>query len=402
MIRCVIILSVQKLISFPFVNHPIVTAPPDTISDYLNILFSLAERFGDESVTEKWSKFHSRFSNGSNGKAVAPVLSDDDLVAKIRKFISRWPFFRRQGLRSKTLCYALVCDILFITAFNNVHQAQKIIDYLQNVVPKSYQNKIKQLTEILYNDAPFNPAFDSVKTLVEYWHLNLKFCAKPLKRILMTGTTSAGKSSLINALLGKDVCRFQNAVCTDEVKKIYNKPFQDGIECSVFSENFAQTPLCFIDTPGINAAQFPEHHKITCEEISKGEYDAIMCVVNGTQIDGSTDEYKHFEYIAKFQHAKIIFAVNKLDDFDDDINKAIERVRVSLVKTGIANPVVYPVSAKAGRIAKKMTLEDKYAAYEADFAKPRLRLSQYYDFALPESLLSHCGIAGLEKIIAEA
>ena len=60
------------------------------------------------------------------------------------------------------------------------------------------------------------------------WAQNRAFSAKPLRTVLITAGMSSGKSTLINALIGKKISRTQNDACTAKIHYIYNKPYEDG------------------------------------------------------------------------------------------------------------------------------------------------------------------------------
>ena len=58
---------------------------------------------------------------------------------------------------------------------------------------------------------------------------NLQFRSKKPFTVMITANMSAGKSTFINALTGKHVCRSQNMACTSKINTIVNKVFEDGV-----------------------------------------------------------------------------------------------------------------------------------------------------------------------------
>ena len=58
---------------------------------------------------------------------------------------------------------------------------------------------------------------------------NASFRAERPLRVLVTATISAGKSTLINALIGKDVAASATATCTSDVTEYHSKAFDDGV-----------------------------------------------------------------------------------------------------------------------------------------------------------------------------
>lgn len=127
---------------------------------------------------------------------------------------------------------------------------------------------------------------------------------------------------------------------------------------------------------------------------------------------------KHLQWVVQnLQKAKLIFVLNKLDDYhdcSDSIEESIHGFKEDLVKIGLENPVVCPISAYFSYLIKlKMTGQvfsadeaDEYALYSQKFKRSFYDLSQYYEGVqcLPtdseEVILSkRAGLYGLEKII---
>lgn len=59
--------------------------------------------------------------------------------------------------------------------------------------------------------------------------MNRKFITNEPIKVIITANMSAGKSTLLNALVGKKVNKTQNDACTAKIHKIVNKPFEDNL-----------------------------------------------------------------------------------------------------------------------------------------------------------------------------
>lgn len=60
------------------------------------------------------------------------------------------------------------------------------------------------------------------------------------KKIIFTANMSAGKSTIINAVIGKRIAKTALEVCTGNISYIYNKPFEDGhilLSCDGYTIN---------------------------------------------------------------------------------------------------------------------------------------------------------------------
>ena len=206
----------------------------------------------------------------------------------------------------------------------------------------------------------------------------------------VVATMSAGKSTLINALLGQKLMPSKQEACTatiTEVKdndadhftaKVYDsngklvqthqnlslevmKSLNDNKEVSrihiegnipfVTSEDVA---LVLVDTPGPNNSRDPEHKAATYRMLSESSKTVVLYVLNATQL-GVNDDYNLLKYVAdsmkvggKQSRDRFIFVVNKLDDFkkdDDSIEAAIKKTREYLHDNGIEDANIYPASA---------------------------------------------------------
>lgn len=206
----------------------------------------------------------------------------------------------------------------------------------------------------------------------------------------VVATMSAGKSTLINALLQQRLMPAKQEACTatiTEIKdndaehfmaKVYDK---NGKLIQVHPElsyeimeqlNSNQevsriraegnipfvtaddVSLVLVDTPGPNNSRDPEHKAATYRMLSESSKTVVLYIMNATQL-AVNDDYNLLSYVAdsmrvggKQSRDRFIFVVNKLDDFkkgEDSVEAAINKVRDYLKDNGIENPNIYPASA---------------------------------------------------------
>ena len=255
-------------------------------------------------------------------------------------------------------------------------------------------------------------------------------------RILITATMSAGKSTLINALVGKSIARTSQEACTGNLCYIYNQPVENACEndlnqnadvdwsapvktnCYFRNQYCGQRKVCLIDTPGVNSTKHKIHGKITREAILNENYHVLICVLNANKI-GTDDEIKHLKWISQNmpKDKKVIFVLNKLDDFDsseDSIPQSIHNVETILKQTGYQNPVLCPISAYFGLLLKKKMYTEElskiqqinYDLLAHKFQQLEYDLSVFYPNrkicadTYQENILYHrCGMAELENIL---
>lgn len=280
---------------------------------------------------------------------------------------------------------ALLFDCFYIAARDNKDVASVIAKDFENMYG-AYKYLIQSVYDALYS----NENKHSVKGIdmqLYCWKINHEHMSKPLQKILITANMSAGKSTLINALVGKRVNKTQNDSCTSKIHYIYNKPFEDGfvtewdgelelnadlktlmednpsnlstkISVGAYYNTSVKTNkrLCIVDTPGVNSALDTEHREMSYKVITDNQYDIVACVLNASNI-GTYDDIKHLEFLAKnVKDKKVVFIINQLDKFDnknDSIEECMSNVLEDIKKIGFKNYCLCPVSAYAALLAKK-------------------------------------------------
>lgn len=206
----------------------------------------------------------------------------------------------------------------------------------------------------------------------------------------VVATMSAGKSTLINALLRQKLMPAKQEACTAKITEIKDND-ADHFMAKVYDANghLIQThpelsfeimdslnrnpevskirvegnipfvtsedvSLVLVDTPGPNNSRNTEHMRATYRMLSESSKAVVLYILNATQLAVEDDHnlLKHvaasMEVSKKLSRDRFIFVVNKLDDFkkgEDSIGAAITKVRDYLHDHEIENANIYPVSA---------------------------------------------------------
>ena len=388
-------------------THPLIREEKQTKQSYFAVLEYLVNAcmLDAEYVKARLSQYRSCFV----GEDTAIPLTDKNCVKAIRTIVDDFlkPWRRKYRL-------ILLCDIALI-----------ILDRL--AVEKAYgmmakyiigKRRLNALLKTLYAGNAIPPAFASVEILIIQFRFNREFAAQKELRIMVTANVSAGKSTLINALIGKPVTRTAIDACTANLCFLYNKPFEDehihllasplnldatyddlkkvgkdvvGRIASYFrASGHPQIRVCLIDTPGVNSALNGDHRKLAHKAILKENYDKLIYVLNA-EYSGKDEEIKHLKFVHKnVPNEKVIFVFNKLDSFrstEDSIPSSIEGIKTDLRKIGYKNPVICPLSADFAMLLKMKKSGEKLSKHQErslerfkeDFSEPEKDLSVYYD-----------------------
>lgn len=255
--------------------------------------------------------------------------------------------------------------------------------------------------------------------------------------VSVVATMSSGKSTLINALLGKKLMPTANEATTATIVRIVDTE-QDHFSAVAYNSNneiieniekvtledmkrlnsdekifkielkgkipfveIVGMKLVLVDTPGPNNARDTRHQDITYKMIDNSDKTLLLYVMNGQQL-GINDEKVFLDYVCekmkeggKQGRERFIFAVNKMDAFkpkdegEDCIERALTNVKKGLESRGIYNPNIFPISA--GVALELRTDDDEPRAL--DFFKRSIQKSKalhfdnYYQFSnLPQSV----------------
>lgn len=221
---------------------------------------------------------------------------------------------------------------------------------------------------------------------------------KPLFEVIVVATMSAGKSTVINALIGKELLHSANEATTATITRIHDKddlPFFSGsaysYQNSVISEQHQldattlkqwnadpaikmidiagdiqalhndAAELVIYDTPGPNNSQDDNHEALTMEVINDGNYGLILYVLNATQL-GVNDDRHLLEKIHKTlqadPHKEILFLLNKADCLDEEKGERLDKVVINaekyLTEIGFNQPTIIPTAAHYALVLQKM------------------------------------------------
>lgn len=242
--------------------------------------------------------------------------------------------------------------------------------------------------------------------------------------VCVVATMSAGKSTLINAMLGTNLMPAKQEACTAIITRIKDTDSNDNWQAEVYGkdnclietdknltyatmerlngdENVSvikaagnipfvsseDVSLVLIDTPGPNNSRDSEHKKVQSEFLNKSSKSLVLYIMEGTF--GSNDDNALLRRVAdsmkvggKQSKDRFIFVVNKMDNRgvgDGDTTPMLDRIRAYLKRHGITNPNLFPAAALPAlniRLIQSETEVDEDIIYETEAKVRKLNNKQ--------------------------
>lgn len=218
----------------------------------------------------------------------------------------------------------------------------------------------------------------------------------PKKFILVAASMSAGKSSVINALIGKELLPTGNEATTAKVARIIvTADTESGVNAYCHSGSVVETSniLCtekirlwnqsdkiasidiavplsgrillsmlagytLIDTPGANNSMDVRHKEQFINAVKSYPASPVLFVLNATQL-GTNDDAEIIRTIREINPKQsVIFALNKVDELDEEKGETAKHyvalARKYLEGVGYNNAKIIPLMAQPALIAKKL------------------------------------------------
>lgn len=239
--------------------------------------------------------------------------------------------------------------------------------------------------------------------------------------ILILGCMSSGKSTVLNALLGKGVFPAGNRATTAQIFRIIHDPWCGENVCRNPSESDEwheltlerltsyngamhenvpadihlrlphlekKRTIVFYDTPGPNTSKHDEHRGETYFALEKLQLTHIFLVLDMAQLHTRDEEalLRDMGRVAALRGGvPVLVILNKADVIDvekesvDDIVKEVRDTVAQYLPDGTDVDVI-PVMAKGAEVWRRMIDRDKLTVFEVEFG-------QYIDWRLCSAML---------------
>jgi len=427
------------VVYYPLIKHPLFEEKEELKRKYIALIKKYAEKY--EIEEKRMGDLHmleqAMFGENTTNFADWSYTDRDEVeIFKTRFSLCRFFSYR----------YLFLFDCLMLFAVSDNRKGEHICEEIKLHIHSRYHKKIDATVSMMYSgDEKFAEKTLISTEMVRAWKDARKYSQSREHSVFFTATMSAGKSTLINSIIGRDLSGTKKAACTSNIIKFHAAPnindrytiinaegnqylrdanyVQEYIKNSTqridivgyFSSILHEGKYTLVDTPGVNSSLNPQHKELTRKELSDNHPEILVYVIP-VETYGSEDDYNHLKYVLKkVSYQRIIFVVNMMDAYDpedDSVEDILQNIKEHLSEIGFENPMVYPISAKAGLLIKKMVQNTAMTDNEREsaenfiklFSKPEYDFGKYYPPVKNEgdnrdkAFLS-TGLPGLEQII---
>ena len=234
----------------------------------------------------------------------------------------------------------------------------------------------------------------------------------------VVATMSSGKSTLINAMLGRELLPARNEATTATLAKIHDEDGADHFSGKSYDKDHNELEsidplslsnmnelndnpntsvieihgdivgidskdlkLVLTDTPGPNNSRTDEHREHTYSLLTADYKPMILYILNGTQLE-TNDDNSLLKDVADAMNSggrqaqeRFIFVLNKADEFDpakgEDVPKKIQDVKTYLEKHKIYNARVFPAASRMAKVIRQYQNKQPITETEEDDILPK-------------------------------
>ena len=316
---------------------------------------------------------------------IEELNSNNKILKKLFKKVLK-QYFKLTKLKFYTYRYIFFFDCLVLFGEGDKRNTQIFMEELKKIIVPLYHYEIDEVFKNLYLEK-FNldRKFFISEEMLNKFNTIKRFSESKESNIVFTATMSTGKSTLINAIIGKNLAPSMSIACTSNIANFKSSPIKvnfinyfdkDGLKlfldsteikkligksnyCHIntyFNSEISKKKVNIIDTPGVNYSEDKSHSDITKNELKNKEID-ILVYVTSILTWGTNDEYEYLKFIKEnVRYKKMIVVINKVDEIkieDSTVDENISNAKKNLLKLDLKNLTICPLSAYVGSILKR-------------------------------------------------
>jgi hypothetical protein len=364
-------------------DHPLKEEKKEFKKLYLNLLNHCGCLYLNKNIVKyKLNIFKEKLNFDDE---IEELNSDDKILKRLFKKVLK-QYFKLARLKFYTYRYIFFFDCLVLFGEGNKRNTQIFMEELKKIIVPLYHYEIDEVFKNLYLEK-FNldRKFFISEEMLNKFNTIKRFSESKESNIVFTATMSTGKSTLINAIIGKNLAPSMSIACTSNIANFKSSPIKvnfinyfdkDGLKlfldsteikkligksnyCHIntyFNSEISKKKVNIIDTPGVNYSEDKSHSDITKNELKNKEID-ILVYVTSILTWGTNDEYEYLKFIKEnVRYKKMIVVINKVDEIkieDSTVDENISNAKKNLLKLDLKNLTICPLSAYVGSILKR-------------------------------------------------
>lgn len=221
-------------VAYPEIAHPLILEKQLLKEKYIKLLGYYLNLYLDGINKEKGLYRLETLSGILLNKSLVEVPWFFEIYREYSLSVNRKRFtpFRLFSYR-----YLFLFDALFVLGIDNQDLGSRLCEEILKITNKRYHDSLKEMVSKMYeNDSTFAEKHIVSKEMISSWINARNYLSSSEKKITVTATMSAGKSTLINALIGRELSSSKKAACTSTIMKFLTSPCKTSL-FSVATEN---------------------------------------------------------------------------------------------------------------------------------------------------------------------
>lgn len=309
---------------------------------------------------------------------------DEKTLKKLFKKVLK-NYFKLSNFKFYTYKYIFIFDCYILFGESDKKAIQLLIKELEKIVPPLYCYELDEVFKNLYlQEFNLDDKYFITKEMLEKFYSTKKFTESKETNIVFTATMSTGKSTLINAIIGKELAPSKATACTSNItnfracpieSNFYNYSDKNGVQIflelidmkrfigssnycyvnSYFNSILSEKKVNIIDTPGVDYSIDTTHGDITRNELKNLNIDVLVYVMSAQNFGAKGDD-EHLKFIREnVKYKKLILAINMLDTSsseDDSILDIVSNIKKYLEKLKFKDFIIAPISGRGGLVLK--------------------------------------------------
>lgn len=178
-------------------KHPILNEKEEYKRKYINVLEYFVRKYSTSNLYSFRMLELYKCKLLSNPKDYFYIKKD---LKEVSKGVLAWKLKKFKFLSYR---YCLLIDVIFICSYLDAEKSEEIYREILGIYKKSYWKKLDGLFDFITGKNTEFVPLDQTEYMCKCLEINRRFLNREEYGIMVTANMSAGKSTLLNAIIGK-------------------------------------------------------------------------------------------------------------------------------------------------------------------------------------------------------